>query len=91
MGGFHRSFEKVRKKWQDTKSSAVTKNNKATRDQTGGGRAPRVTSNKWEKQVIDMLIQKKSNLIHGLNDGFDTGVHTSLLLHLKCKVVFEEQ
>lgn len=77
VGGNARPWEKVQKKWSDLKSKAVTTYNRYQRacNATGGGKEPDPPKyNKWEQLIIDLLIERKSNLLSGLKDGFDTGV-----------------
>lgn len=76
-----RDIAEVKKKWADMKSKAVTKHNRQQEEsnKTGGGRAKIIKIDKWEQEIIDMLIRRKSNLLHGL-DGYDSGVRIRLLV-----------
>ena len=59
----------MRDKWQDLKSKALSKN---TRNLNKTGNAPQEIFTKWEKTIIDFLCSKKSDLISGVEGGFDT-------------------
>lgn len=79
VGGNDRAWEKIRKKWADLKSKAVTTYNRHQREcnKTGGGKEPPAPKyNKWERAIVQLLIDRKSNLLEGLKHGFDTGVST---------------
>ena len=69
VGSYKRSWEKIRDKWQDVKSKALSKN---TQNLNKTGNAPQEILSKWEKLIIDFLQTRNSDLITGLEGGFDT-------------------
>ena len=72
LGSFKRPWQKVKDKYQDLKSKAVSKEN---RNRTKTGNTPKETFTTWEKRILDFLDEKKSSTVQGVAGGFDTGAN----------------
>ena len=62
-------MKRVRKKWQDLKSKAVTKK---TKNDNQTGNRPCIEYSKWEEKVLDFLAKQKSNIISGIASGLES-------------------
>ena len=80
LGSFKRPWNKIKDKYQDLKSKAVSKEN---RNRTKTGNAPVEAFSKWEKRIIDFLDEKKSATVRGVSGAFDTGADEVHLI-FKC-------
>ena len=69
LGKIKRPWNKIKDKWQDMKSKAISKE---TKNRTETGNKDPLSYTDAETRILDFLRERKSNLVEGIPEGFDS-------------------